>query len=145
MKKWPNTVSDDEIREAVVSWSETLALGQYAEALEMFPMPKDGYPMSPEALKAWIENYGSESPLEDGRRCRITTLRGRSDAEEIIQTRIEVDRREHRTVDPNRYLGVVYYDEIPLDGQRSDLTARFRIRRLDPQTVTLEFQDVYVM
>ena len=40
---------------------------------------------------------------------------------------------------------MVHYDDVPLDGEPSDLTARFHIKRVDDGTMTLEFLDIHVM
>ena len=75
----------------------------------------------------------------------ITPLLGRADADEIIRDKIDVDRVNLYGLDPARYLGMVHYDDVPLDGFRSDLTARFHIRRVGPDRLTLEFLDIHVM
>jgi hypothetical protein len=40
---------------------------------------------------------------------------------------------------------MVHYNDVPLDGQRSDLTARFHIKRMASGRITLEFLDIHVM
>jgi len=40
---------------------------------------------------------------------------------------------------------MVHYDDVPLSGYRSDLTARFHIMRVGEDRLTLEFLDIHVM
>ena len=40
---------------------------------------------------------------------------------------------------------MVHYDDVPLNGERSDLTARFNLRRVGVDRLTLEFLDIHVM
>ncbi len=131
-----------DLREAVAEWSELLAKGRFAEALEMFP-PAERDPMSAEELEEWLSNYGDDRPKRNGRRWRVTTLLDRPDAREIIQ-RISVELGVPQSWDAETYLGFVEYADVPLNGERSDLTARFAIKRV-PGGVTLEFRDVFVM
>ena len=42
-------------------------------------------------------------------------------------------------------IAVIHYDKLPLNGEPSDLTARFFIRKLDDKTITLAFMDLHVM
>jgi hypothetical protein len=48
--------SDEEIRNAVVAWSELLAKGKFAEALSMFLNASDslGFAWTPEHLEDWV-------------------------------------------------------------------------------------------
>ena len=68
-----------------------------------------------------------------------------ADKDEIIEKKIDVDRKHSFGLDPQNYLGMVHYDAVPLSGYRSDLTARFRIRRIGADRLTLEFLDIHVM
>ena len=40
---------------------------------------------------------------------------------------------------------MVHFDDVPLSGFRSDLTARFQIKRIGSDRLTLEFLDLHVM
>ena len=42
-------------------------------------------------------------------------------------------------------IAVIHYGKVPLNGEPSDLTARFLVRKLDEKTVTLAFMDLHVM
>jgi hypothetical protein len=58
---------------------------------------------------------------------------------------MEVDRENLYGLDPQHYLGMVHYGYVPLDGQCSDLTARFHIKKIGDDRLTLEFLDIHVM
>jgi hypothetical protein len=140
----PVDATDDAVKALVVEWSELLAQGKFADALEMFPIAQRTV-WTPELLARTIAGYGAPEPYPDGKVFAVTELVGRADADEIIRDKIDVDRVNLYGLDPARYLGMVHYDDVPLDGFRSDLTARFNIRRVGPDRLTLEFLDIHVM
>jgi hypothetical protein len=138
----------------VVEWHELLAQRRYAEALELLPHSTIEIDWTPKLLDEVIQGYG----VLDGdketldfllkhrgvRRFEITTLVGRPDRDEII-AKISVDRQHLFGLDPTRYLGMVHFDDVPLSGFKSDLTARFHIKRIGSDRLTLEFLDLHVM
>lgn len=143
--------SDDEIRELIVNWSEALAHGEFAAALAMFPMEGKwtagllrktiqgyGVPTHGRALKDMLENWGVDE-------FRITSIHAVEDVKAFIQQSIEVDRESLYGLSPRQYLGMVHYNNIPLSGQISDLTARFHIKKAGRNKLTLEFLDIHVM
>jgi hypothetical protein len=147
----PVTASDRDIRSLVVEWSETIAQGKFAEALEMFPFEGT---WSAELLQRTIQGYGvpqhDESLLDmlemwEVKEFRITSIHGRNDATEFIEKHIVVDRDHLYGLDPTQYLGMVHYNDVPLSGYISDLTARFHLKRVDGSRMTLEFLDIHVM
>ena len=143
MRTFATSSSDDEIKHAVVEWSELLAEKRYADALAMFP------PAEPEMtageLPKWIAGYGSPEPYPDGRVFELTSLRALPEFEEIFRDRIDVDRQNLYGLNPALYIGMVHYDYVPLNGRPSDLTARFHIKKLGADQITLEFLDIHVM
>jgi hypothetical protein len=141
MKTFPASATDDDIRAAVVEWSEYLAQKRFADALEMFE-PEEA--MTPDEMEAWISNYGAPDPFPDGRKFEVTSLRALSGYGEIVN-RIDVDREHLYGLDPQTYVGMVHYDSVPLNGEPSDLTARFHIKRVGGDKITLEFLDIHVM
>jgi hypothetical protein len=151
----PLEASDDDIKALVVEWSELLAQKRFAEALAMFHAAERGTPWTPETLEKVIAGYGVLDPdpptiefmlqEHETSRFEITTLLGRADRDEIIREKIDVDREHLFGLDPKRYLGMVHYHDVPLSGHRSDLTARFHIRRVGTDRLTLEFLDIHVM
>lgn len=143
----PQTVQldapDDEIRAMVVEWSERIANKQFADALAMFPNVDTS--LGPDDLRRWIENYGSYDAWPDGRKYKLTTLKSNADWEECAKMSIEIDRDNLYGLDATEYIGMVHYDDVPLNGEPSDLTARFNIKRVDSSRITLEFVDINVM
>lgn len=150
----PITATDQEIRNVIVQWSELLAQKRYREALEILPHSKEEFDWTPELLAEVIAGYGvvggdietqqwllSEHGVE---RFEISSLLEREDRDEIV-AKIDVDRKNLFGLDPAEYLGMVHYEDVPLSGFRSDLTARFHIKRVGEDELTLEFLDLHVM
>src|SRR5262249_37339003 len=118
---------------------------KFADALAMFPIAKYSTGLTPDLLARTIAGYGVPEPHPDGEVFAITPLLSRPDAQDIIQHKIRLNRKDLYGLDPARYLGMVHYDDVPLNGERSDLTARFNIRRVGADRLTLEFLDIHVM
>jgi len=140
--------SDVQIRKAVVDWSELLAKGKFAEALSMFPHTSEsfGFEWTPEDLEDWVSNYGcARKDFDSGEYRKVTSLFEQPNSEEFIRKAIKVDRENLFGLDPKDYVGMVHYDDVPLDGEPSDLTARFHIKRVGAEALTLEFLDIHVM
>ena len=140
--------TDDEIRKAVVAWSELLSKGNYADALSMFQHTSEslGFEWTPEHLKDWVSNYGcAREDYDGGEYHNVTSLFEQPNAEQYILKAIDVDRTNLFGLDPKKYVGMVHYNDVPLDGAPSDLTARFNIKKLSSDTLTLEFLDIHVM
>ncbi len=117
----------------------------YQQALDMFPVSKKENDWTAEELEVWISNYGCPGPTLGEPMRRITSLMDRKDSQEIIQRCIDVDREHLFGLNPDLYLGMVHYNDVPLDGERSDLTARFHILKVGAHELTLEFLDIHVM
>jgi len=143
MHTFSTSASDDEIKQAVVEWSELLAQKRFTDALDMFPPAEPE--MTAEELPKWIANYGSPDPYPDGRTFELTSLRALPQFETIVQGRIDVNRQDLFGLDPDHYAGMVHYDSVPLNGSPSDLTARFQIKKVGGDRITLEFLDIHVM
>jgi hypothetical protein len=98
-----------------------------------------GVPEPDPRAHAWhLENWGVD-------RFVITSLLRREDRDQIIANSIEVDRDNLYGLNPELYLGMVHYNDVPLNGGLSDLTARFHIKRIGDDELTLEFLDLHVM
>lgn len=146
--------SDEEIRSLVVEWHELLAQRRYADALDLLPHSTSEGNWTPALLDEAIQGYGVLNGDKETLdyllkhhgvdRFEITTLVGRSDRDEII-AKISVDRENLYGLEPSEYLGMVHFDDVPLGGRRSDLTARFPIKRVGSDRLTLEFLDLHVM
>lgn len=140
--------SDEEIRKAVVQWSELLARGRFAEALAMFPHTSEsfGFEWTPERLEEWVSNYGcARQDYDSGEHRKVTSLFEQPNSEEFIRKAVKVDRVHLFGLDPKDYVGMVHYDDVQLDGEPSDLTARFHIKKVGATVLTLEFLDIHVM
>jgi hypothetical protein len=127
--------TQDEIRTAVVAWSELLAQQKHAEALAMFLQTQEafGFAWTAEFLQRLISNYGCYRPgVDSGEHREVTSLFAQPDPQKYLAHAIEVDRENLYGLDPNHYVGMVHYNNVPLDGEPSDLTARFRIKRVAP-------------
>lgn len=152
MRTLPIDASDDEIKDLVVDWSELLADKRYADALSEFPHSTQEYDWTPELLERVIDGYGVVDPDPDViqglredhgvARFEVTTLRGRPDRDQIVERSIDVDARAAGGDDE---LGWVHYFDVPLNGFLSHLTARFIVRRVGADRLTLEFYDLHVM
>ena len=155
MRTLPITATDDEIRALVVEWSELLAQRKFLEALELlFPENEDEW--TPQYLEETIAGYGvpESEPYSDSllsllahhgvQRFEITSLAEHPERDEIL-SRMDVDRENLYGLDPQKYLGMVHYEYVPLSGFCSDLTGRFHIKRVGEHHLTLEFVDIHVM
>lgn len=148
-RTWPVTVSDVELQRAIGEWSQLLAEKRFADALAMFSVCQDDYAenWTPVLLESRIANYGCSEPDPSGRVFAVTSLHDLPDVnlDEFLAENIEVDRENLYGLEPAEYLGMIHYDGVPLNGSPSDLTARFNIRKVHPDQLTLEFVDIHVM
>jgi hypothetical protein len=155
LRTLPLDASDDDIKALVVEWSELLAQKQFQTALEMFLHVERRRAWTPTLLEKTIAGYGVPDldsktlsmMLEEWgvERFEITSLFERPDKDELIEKRMKVDREHLFGLAPESYLGMVHYNDIPLCGYRSDLTARFNIKRVGNDHMTLELLDIHVM
>lgn len=160
MRKLPIQATDLQVKLLVVEWTEFLAKKRFSDALDMFQYSNRENAWTPELLKKTIAGYGTSDldeetwafMLQDWEvtefevtEFEVKTLEGRTDKEEIIHERIEVDRENLYGLDPEMYIGMVHYNDVPICGSRSDLTARFHIRKTGDGHLTLEFLDLHVM
>lgn len=111
----------------------------------MFEVSDEGFALTSDQLETWIRNYGSPDPFPDGRTYELTSLLALDNSDQVIANSIEVDRENLYGLDPEQYLGMVHYDDVPLNGEPSDLTARFYIKKVGGDELTLEFLDLHVM
>lgn len=140
--------ADDELRDAVVAWSELLSKERFDEALAMFLHTSEsfGFEWTPIHLEDWISNYGcARSDYDCEEYHKISSLFEQPLSEQFIRKAIKIDRENLYGLNPKQYVGMVHYDDIPLNGEPSDLTARFHIKKIGDGTLTLEFLGVHVM
>lgn len=150
MKTLPINAAPEEIRQLIVEWNYLLAKEQYRDAIDLF-LSSEKRVWTPELLEKSINGYGipcdsdDESLLSLLNEWEVDRFVMSPIAVEDIESSIDVDRDNLYGMDPNKYLGMVHFTDIPLSGFISDLTARFNIRIVDGDKMTLEFEDIHVM
>lgn len=143
-------VNDLEIIKLLIEWTELLAQERYKEALEMFLVDKnDDLDWTPELLESAVYTYGCPGyTREEAERkfgfadYKVTSLQDSPDKEKIIT---DIDISSDFGWMSKDDLAVIHYEEVPLNGEMSDLTARFFVRRLNENRYTLAFIDLHVM
>ncbi|MBP3459259.1 MAG: hypothetical protein J6K58_08625 [Lachnospiraceae bacterium] len=150
MKTLPITASKEEIKELVIEWSELLAREQYKEALDMFLLDENNeLEWTPELLESAVYTYGcpgltrEEAEKEFGSAdYKVTSIFENPDKDKIIES---IDISSNYGWMGKNDIAVIHYDNVPLNGMLSDLTARFFLRKIDDNTLTLAFMDLHVM
>ena len=150
MKTLPITAGKDEIRELVIEWNELLAQEKYREAMEMFMLAEDNeLDWTPELLESAVYGYGcpgytrEEAEKEFGSSdYKVTSILENPDREIIIDS-IDISS-DYGWMGQND-IAVIHYDNVPINGEMSDLTARFFVRKVNDDEITLAFIDLHVM
>lgn len=149
MKTLPITASKEEIRELVIEWNEFLAQEKYKEAFEMFPAENNELDWTPELLESAVYTYGcpgytrEEAEREFGSSdYKVTSILDNPDKNKIIES-IDISS-DYGWMGKND-IAVIHYDHVPLNGVMSDLTARFFVRKVTDDKLTLVFIDLHVM
>lgn len=149
MKTLPITASKEEIRELVIEWNELLAQEKYKEAFEMFPAENNELDWTPELLESAVYTYGcpgytrEEAEREFGSSdYKVTSILDNPDKNKIIES-IDISS-DYGWMGKND-IAVIHYDHVPLNGVMSDLTARFFVRKVTDDKLTLVFIDLHVM
>lgn len=148
MKILPITASKEEIKKLVIEWNELLAQEKYKEALEMFLIDESNV-WTPELLESAVYGYGcpgytkEEAEKEFGSAdYKVTSIFNNPDCDKIIES-IDISSA-YKWVGEND-IAVIHYDNIPLNGTMSDLTAKFFVRKVNDNEITLVFIDLHVM
>lgn len=149
MKTLPITASKEEIRELVIEWNELLAQEKYKEAFEMFPAENNELDWTPELLESAVYTYGcpgytrEEAEREFGSSdYKVTSILENPDKDKIIES-IDISS-DYGWMGKND-IAVIHYDHVLLNGAMSDLTARFFVRKVTDDKITLVFIDLHVM
>ena len=150
MKILPVTASKEEIRELVIAWNELLAQEKYTEALEMFLLDeKNELDWTPELLESAVYTYGvpgytrEEAEREFGSAdYKVTSILENPDKDKIIES---IDISSDYGWMGKSDIAVIHYDNVPLNGEMSDLTARFFFFYINDDEITLAFIDLHVM
>ncbi len=147
MRTIPITASKEENRELVIEWNEFLAQEKYKEALEMFLLDEDSW--TPELLESAVYTYGcpgytrEEAQKEFGRAdYKVTSILDNPDRDTIIDS---IDISSDYGWMGSDDIAIIHYDNVPLNGTMSDLTARFFVRKVNEDEITLAFIDLHVM
>jgi len=174
MKTVPVSAGKEGIQNLVVEWLELLAKEQYGPALDLLlyddtqTIDGERWVWTPERLEAavytygmpWFtkedikREYGADTPVD----YRVTSVLNAPDRDRLLEdigASVEffdraVTGEKARLwgitgLDYPNIIGHVLFDGVPLDGERSDLTALFWIQRVDEGNVTLVFRDLHVM
>lgn len=150
MKTLPITASKEEIRELVIVWNELLAQEKYKEAFEMFLVAENNeLDWTPELLESAVYGYGcpgytrEEAEKEFGSSdYKVTSILQNPDRDKIIDS-IDISS-EYEWMGKDD-IAVIHYDNVPLNGEMSDLTAIFFVRKVNDDEITLAFIDLHVM
>jgi len=125
--------TDAAVYEFALRWTEQLAQENYGEAFEMLCYvqnhPGRSWVSSPEELRSWIENYGSDTPIPGEPLYKVTKIEQASG--ERWGNYLDLSPSVGRYAG---YLGRLDW-ELPLNGEWSDLQASFDLIAVD-QRVT---------
>ena len=135
MRTVPIAAGKEEIRELVIEWNELLAQEKYREAMEMFMLAEDTeLDWTPELLESAVYGYGcpgytrEEAEKEFGSSdYKVTSVFENPDREKIIDS-IDISS-DYGWMGKND-IAVIHYDNVPINGEMSDLTARFFVVKL---------------
>lgn len=148
MKTLPINASKEEIKSLVIEWNELLSQEKYKEALDMFLIDESNE-WTPELLESAVFSYGcpgltrEEAEKEFGSAdYKVTSILENPDREKIIDS---IDISSDFGWLGKEDIAVIHYDNVPLNGEMSDLTARFFVRRINDDRLTLAFMDLHVM
>ena len=146
----PADADELELIKLLIEWTEYLAQEKYKEAFEMFLLDeKNELDWTPALLESAVYTYGcpgytrEEAEQEFGSAdYKVTSLLDNPDKEEIITG---IDISSDYGWMGKEDVAVIHYDNVPLNGKMSDLTARFFVRKISEDELTLAFIDLHVM
>ena len=141
MKTLQAPATDQQILDIAREWTNALARDDYESAFEI-TAHDPYYNWSPETMRIVVQNYGSIDPMADGSVYRVTSL---DDATGDTVPEHEVDWMTYPRAISNKKeltVGHVWFD-LPLNGEWSDLTATFEIRR-SGDLLHLVLNDIHV-
>lgn len=150
LRTLPASAGELEIIKLLIEWTEFLAQEKYKEALDMFLLDEHNEShWTPELLESAIYTYGcpgytrEQAEEEFGSAdYKVTSVLENPDKDKIIAG---IDISSDYSWMGRNDTAVIHYDHVPLNGKMSDLTARFFLRKIDSNTVTLAFIDLHVM
>lgn len=157
----PIGVKDSEILKLLIEWTEFLANSEYTEAFEMFQSYNSEIEWTPELLESAVYGYGcpgySREEAEEqfgSSDYQVTSLWNHPNRENILRhidinyyelTEEQAKIRCLTDMDYENIIGDIHYEDVPLNGKESDLTAIFFIKKIDQERISLCFYDLHVM
>lgn len=150
LRTLPISASDVEIIKLLIEWTEFLAQEKYKEALEMFLLDENNeLAWTPELLESAVYTYGCPGYTREAAEeefgtadYKVTSILDNPDKAEIIAG-IDISSDYEWMGEDD--IAVIHYESVPLNGEMSDLTARFFVRKIDDDKLTLAFIDLHVM
>ncbi|MBD5169575.1 MAG: hypothetical protein HDT20_05600 [Oscillibacter sp.] len=172
MRTLPITAGLEEIRALVVEWNELLANEKYYEALSSIlydntqEIDGETWIWTPEKLEAAVYTYGQPWYTKEdikrlyGADCqvdyKVTSILNCPNKESCLKN-IDIDIFDY-TVSPEiaktwsitkldykNIIGDVFFNNVLLNGEPSDLTALFWIVKVSDNSITLIFRDLHMM
>lgn len=146
MHRFNLDTEDEEILAVVDHWADLLAAGEYSKAHTVTFNPSElGW--TPDTIEKWIHGYGFDEPLSDGTVMQVTPretaiqidvkpyreiLRANCDAELRLSSSKGYKYGSYESLlnSSDGFVGEVWYS-LPLNGEWSDLVARFDLAPLD--------------
>jgi len=163
LKILPIGADNDEIISLLIEWTELLAQENYSEALNMFQAYNWEINWTPELLESAVFTYGcpgytrAEAEKVFGSSdYKITSLYQNPDKNKILES-IDIKYYTQEVIeglakdlcfeetDYENVIGDINYDNVPINGEMSDLTALFHIKKVDEKNMTLSFFDLHVL
>lgn len=157
----PIGTKKSEILKLLIEWTELLSKHEYVKALGMFQHYNYDLEWTPEMLESAVYGYGCPGyTREEAAKVfgssdyQITSLWNNPKRESILRNIIidyyTVTAEQAKLcslfkMDYENIIGYVHYSDVPLNGEASDLTARFLIKKLCKNEFTLMFEDLHVM
>lgn len=116
----------------------------------MFPVVEDfELHWTPELLESAVYTYGcpgytrEEAEEKFGfSNYKVTSILENPDKDKIIDS---IDISSDYSWMGKDDVAVIHYDNVPLNGKMSDLTAKFFVRKVNDNEITLVFIDLHVM
>lgn len=156
MKTLPVNAGKEEIKNLVVEWNELLAQEKYSEAMDLIlyddtmEIDEQSWIWTSEKLEAAVFTYGEPWYTKE----EIEEKYGPGSAEYKVTSILENPNREKIMEDievssdfgwmGENDIAVIHYN-VPLNGEISDLTAIFFVRKVDDTKITLVFRELHVL
>lgn len=136
----PLNALEEQILEVARKWTDALSREDYEAAFAMTDH-NPYYEWTPELMKAVVQGYGLPDPRRDGKIFRVTPIESASGHLPLHEvTYFEEPRLVNDT--GQMVIGEVWFD-LPLNGEWSDLTATFEIRR-NKEHIVLVLNEIHV-